>query len=149
MAGNGMHCISSVIAMQPVTHRRGMDGPPERARPTGIPRRKEPPRRPGARPTAVGRQVADLSRRGATQEGGECCSGIQLLIPERIGSPMGRIGRWDEPQVPALAWTPTWRRNTCMGSWGSRSPPAAHGRVVHTISGGLLCNAHSCLGVRE
>ena len=26
-----------------------------------------------------------------------------------------------------------------MGSWGSRSPPAAHGRVVHTISGGLLC----------
>ena len=81
--------------------------------------------------------------------GGEWCSGVQLLIPERIGSPVGRIRCWVEPQVLALAWAPTWRRSTGMGSWGSRSPLAAHGRVVYTISGGLVCNAHSRLGIRE
>ena len=50
----------------------------------------------------------------------------------------------------SLRWMGTdVERSTGMGSRGSRSPPAAHGVVVHTISGSLLCNAHSCLGVRE
>ena len=81
--------------------------------------------------------------------GGKWCSGVQLFIPERIRSPVGRIGRWDEPEVLALAWAPTWRRSTGMGSWGWRSPLAAHGRVAYTIIGGLVCNAHSRLGIRE
>ena len=108
--------------------------------------------RPGIQVQDVG-PWADMWLRFLDEErrrrGGGWCSGIHFLIPERIGSPVGRVGRWDEPQILALAWAPKGRRSTGMGSWGSRSLRAAHGRVVHTISGGLLCNAHSRLGVRE
>ena len=51
----------------------------------------------------MGRQVAALPRRGETPEGGEWCSGIQLLIPERIGSPVGRVGRWEGPRALTCA----------------------------------------------
>ena len=66
-----------------------MDGPPERVGPTGIPRRKEPPRHPSAGHGAVGRQVAALPRRGATQEGGGMVQWHTTSHPRAIWKPSG------------------------------------------------------------
>ena len=83
-----MLCIGSTITMQRVTHRRSMDGPPDQVGPTGIPRRKEPPKHPSAGRGAVGSAggYASWTRSDARGEG---------MVP------------WHTTSHPRANWKPT------------------------------------------